>query len=88
MGGVASRPAALVPNAGSAASTTTVRGLFVSPATRGMTVNVAGPTHLSASAGLTLNASGCHGTLVTLQCALSVRDLEACPSKAPCYNAS
>lgn len=61
---------------------------FVSPATRGMTVKITGPTAITQTVGLTLRANGCHGSLMTLQCTLVILGLEPCSSKGPCYTAS
>jgi streptogramin lyase len=61
---------------------------FVSPATKGMTVDVTGPTNVKQTVALVVNASGCHSTLTTVQCNLTVPGLTACPSRKNCYTAS
>jgi streptogramin lyase len=61
---------------------------FVSPATRGMTVAIAGPTKLKKTVGLVLTARGCRSKLTDLACSLVLRGLKVCPSKKPCYTAT
>lgn len=67
-----------------------VRGLhpeYVSPATKGMTVDISGPTSVKKTVGLTLNATGCKSSLMTVQCTLAI-PLTACPSTKKCYVAT
>jgi streptogramin lyase len=66
------------------------RGLqpaYVSPATRGMTVDISGPTSVKKTVGLTLNATGCKSSLMSVQCTLTI-PLKACPSSKKCYVAT
>lgn len=64
-----------------------VRGHFVSPATKGMTIAITGPTKVNESIGLTPSSPGCvagaSGTACTVKLALS-----ACASKVNCYSGS
>lgn len=61
---------------------------YLSPSTKGITVNVTGPASVKKAAGLTVGASGCKSSLMTLQCELKVPGLQACPTARPCYDAS
>jgi streptogramin lyase len=61
---------------------------FVSPATRGMTLDVTGPTNLKQTEPLTVNTVGCHSTLTTVKCDLTIPGLTACPTRKNCYTAS
>jgi streptogramin lyase len=58
---------------------------FISPSTKGMTVDITGPTNVKKTAGLTVGAKGCKSSLTSLQCNLIVPGLTACPSKKNCY---
>ncbi len=67
-----------------------MRGLtpdYISPATKGLTVKIAGPTSIEKTVGLTLSATGCKSSLMTTQCTLTV-PLKACPSTKNCYVAT
>ncbi len=58
---------------------------FISPSTKGMTVEITGPTNLKRTVGLTVGAKGCKSSLMSLQCNLIVPGLAVCPSKKSCY---
>jgi len=61
---------------------------YVSPATKGMTLKITGPTNVTQTAGLIANAGGCVGSLVTLDCTVTVSGLAPCPNAHDCYTAS
>jgi virginiamycin B lyase len=63
---------------------TRMRPQYLGPTTKGMTVDITGPTTLKETVGLTIGATGCHSKLMTLQCTLKVT-LKACPTKKKCY---
>lgn len=65
-----------------------VRAHYVGPSTKGITISISGPTHVSKSAGLTVNARGCKSALTTVQCSLSLSGLANCPTAKPCYTGS
>jgi streptogramin lyase len=61
---------------------------YISGSTKAMTVKLAGPTKLTKTVGLLQNATGCHSSLMTLQCTLNIPGLAACPSSKRCYTLS
>jgi virginiamycin B lyase len=61
---------------------------FISAATKGMSVIVAGPTNVKESVALTLGARGCKSSLMSAQCTLVIPGLKRCPTNANCYTAS
>lgn len=61
---------------------------YLSPSSKGMTVDVKGPTTFEKTVGLTVRASGCESKLMTLQCALRVSNLKSCPTSKACYAAT
>lgn len=60
---------------------------YLSPSTKGMTVDVRGPTNFKKTVGLSVSAAGCRGKLMTLQCILRVPGLKSCSSNKACYTA-
>jgi streptogramin lyase len=58
---------------------------YVSVATKGMTVDITGPTRVRRTVRLTANAKGCHSSLMTRECTLAIPHLALCPSKKNCY---
>jgi virginiamycin B lyase len=65
-------------------------GKYLSYATQGMTVAIAGRTTLNETVGLTVasNPQNCSGTLAGTTCTLTISGLEPCPSSANCYTAT
>lgn len=61
---------------------------FLSPSSKGLTVEIKGPTKLKKTVGLIVGAAGCKSKLMSLQCGLRVGNLKTCPSKKPCYTAT
>lgn len=60
---------------------------YISASTKGMSVQISGPTTIKKDVGLTLGSSGCQSSLMTIQCTLGV-SLSSCPSKKNCYTAT
>lgn len=60
---------------------------YVSNATQALTVDIAGPTKLKKTVGLTLGSDGCKSSLMTTQCTLDVT-LKPCPTSKNCYTAT
>ena len=69
------------------ADRTLSRAHYLGPTTKGMTVDITGPTTVKKTVGLTLGAKGCKSALMTQECTLEVT-LKACPTKKQCYTAS
>jgi virginiamycin B lyase len=65
-----------------------MRAHYLSPATKGISVDVTGPANVKKSAALTVGAKGCTSSLMTITCALRIPGLANCPSSSPCYTAS
>ncbi len=61
---------------------------FISPSTKGMSVQIAGPTNVKEAVGLTLSAKGCKSSLMTISCQLTIPNLDACPTNHHCYTAT
>ncbi|MBV8374847.1 MAG: hypothetical protein JO302_04995 [Candidatus Eremiobacteraeota bacterium] len=64
-----------------------IRPDYLGPTTKGMTVDITGPTNVKKTVGLTVGATGCKSALMTLECTLKVT-LTACPTKKSCYTGS
>ena len=60
---------------------------YVSPATKGMTIAVGGPTSVNVTVALTPSATGCTSTSTNTICQLALT-LTACPTSANCYTAT
>lgn len=60
---------------------------YVGPSTKGMTVDIAGPTTFEKTVSLTLTVKGCKSKLMTLGCTLKIA-LKTCPGKKACYHAT
>jgi virginiamycin B lyase len=63
---------------------TRIRPQYLGPTTKGMTVDITGPTNVKKTVGLGIGPNGCKSALMTLQCTLKVT-LKACPTKKKCY---
>src|SRR6185312_5599201 len=59
---------------------------YVGPSTKGMTVDIEGPTNIKETVGLKVTAKGCKSKLMSLVCTLEVPGLTSCPSKQNCYS--
>lgn len=60
---------------------------YLSPASKGISVRVKGPTDVSRAAGLSVTDKGCRSTLMTAQCVVTLSGLKPCASRKPCYTA-
>lgn len=61
---------------------------YLSPATKSISMAIAGPTNVTQTQDLTVNSSGCSSTLASTQCTL-ILSLAPCPSPPTnCYTAS
>ncbi|MBV8491581.1 MAG: hypothetical protein JO199_13725 [Candidatus Eremiobacteraeota bacterium] len=63
------------------------RARFVSPATQGMNVAIAGPTTVSKTVGLTPSSTGCTSSVTNTICEVTIA-LKPCPTPANCYTAT
>ena len=89
-------PASGVPIAGAAQGSLLLRvsvplhrrSHYLSPATRGMSVSITGPTKFQAAVGLEITDAGCSSTLTDVECSLVIPGLQPCPGKANCYTAT
>jgi sugar lactone lactonase YvrE len=63
------------------------RPRYVSAATKGMTLDITGPTHVSETVGLTPTSTGCRSSVTDTSCTLTLA-LAPCPSSASCYTAT
>jgi hypothetical protein len=61
---------------------------YISASTQGMTVSIAGPTHVNDVVGLLPSSGGCSSSLTSTTCTLTIPGLLPCVSAGSCYTAT
>lgn len=85
-----SQSAAVIPSGAqrSRGTATGVKPQYLSPATQSITVDITGPTDITETQNLTVNPSGCTGSLASVICTLTVALAPCTDPPTNCYTAS